>query len=412
MSTATASRASGGRCRRSSLRVFWFVLFTVGGWMMAQLAHSSDFGAQVKFITSYSLFSAFWLAWILATVSQFAINDGNYYESVNAGQNLIGAWRHWHRWLTCLAVAGGGVIAAWLVNFHFINGWFKVAGFLAVSVPCATVIMAVDHFLLPRLFRISRPLTKVPAWSEAGAVNVPAVVALLGAVAFGVTGTANWPNGWIYASEPNGWGPVPVEAWAALRHPLCRRRRGRPYRRAEPEGCLGFARFVRDEEIADGSGRGHRHVERYLAQHGRHVLKRPRRCRRGRVPPRGYRRVRRSDRARRRRGRAGWRGDRRLRRFAVVPGMVNAHNHSNENWFRGTFDNLPLEPWMLFSYPALAAPVQSAREIYVRTLLGAHRDGSLGGDERRRLPLRECRVHRRIARGGRPGLPRSRVCAR
>ena len=50
--------------------------------------------------------------------------------------------------------------------------------------------------------------------------------------------------------------------------------------------------------------------------------------------------------------------------------MVNAHNHSNENWFRGMWDNLPLEPWMLFSYPVLAAPPQSAREIYVRTLLG------------------------------------------
>jgi cytosine/adenosine deaminase-related metal-dependent hydrolase len=57
-------------------------------------------------------------------------------------------------------------------------------------------------------------------------------------------------------------------------------------------------------------------------------------------------------------------------RFAVVPGMVNAHNHSNENWFRGRFDNLPLEPWMLFSYPVFANPVQSDREIYVRTLLG------------------------------------------
>ena len=57
-------------------------------------------------------------------------------------------------------------------------------------------------------------------------------------------------------------------------------------------------------------------------------------------------------------------------RFAVVPGMVNAHCHSNENWFRGMWDSLPLEPWMLFSYPALAAPPQSAREIYLRTLLG------------------------------------------
>lgn len=57
-------------------------------------------------------------------------------------------------------------------------------------------------------------------------------------------------------------------------------------------------------------------------------------------------------------------------RFAIVPGMVNAHCHSNENWFRGRWDNLPLEPWMLFSYPAIAGPVQSPRETYLRTLIG------------------------------------------
>ncbi|HEV2590918.1 MAG TPA: amidohydrolase family protein [Gaiellaceae bacterium] len=56
--------------------------------------------------------------------------------------------------------------------------------------------------------------------------------------------------------------------------------------------------------------------------------------------------------------------------YAVVPGMINAHAHSNENWFPGLWDNLPLEPWMLFSYPVLAAPAQTADEIYVRTLLG------------------------------------------
>ena len=54
-----------------------------------------------------------------------------------------------------------------------------------------------------------------------------------------------------------------------------------------------------------------------------------------------------------------------------MPGLVNAHCHSNENWFRGMWDNLPLEPWMLFSYPALAAPSQTPDEIYLRTVLGA-----------------------------------------
>lgn len=54
----------------------------------------------------------------------------------------------------------------------------------------------------------------------------------------------------------------------------------------------------------------------------------------------------------------------------IVPGLINTHCHSNENFFKGCFDNMPLEIWMLFSYPVLSAPVQSAREMYVRTMLG------------------------------------------
>ncbi len=191
----------------------WFLLFTIAGWMMDELANAKDEAGIFRYTVHYSLFGGFWLAFIIATISQFAINDGNYYESVNAGQNLVGGWKYWRRPFTCLIVAGGGVLAADLVNFHFINGWFKVATFLAITVPCATVIMAVDHFLLPRLFRISRPLTRVPAWEETGLINLPAVIALLAAVAFGVTGTANWPHGWIYATPQNSWGPVPLESW-------------------------------------------------------------------------------------------------------------------------------------------------------------------------------------------------------
>ncbi len=54
----------------------------------------------------------------------------------------------------------------------------------------------------------------------------------------------------------------------------------------------------------------------------------------------------------------------------VAPGLINTHCHSNENFFKGCFDNLPLELWLLFSYPLLATPRQTPREIYVRTMLG------------------------------------------
>src|SRR5918911_1213355 len=150
---------------------------------------------------------------IIATISQFAINDGNYYESVNAGQNLLGGWRQWRRLYTCVAVAGGGALAAWIVNYKAVNGWFDVATFLAITVPCATVIMTVDHFVLPGRFRISRPLLQVPSWQEAGRINIPAVISLLVAVAYGAIASAILPGNLGYDSARN-WGPVPLECWA------------------------------------------------------------------------------------------------------------------------------------------------------------------------------------------------------
>jgi purine-cytosine permease-like protein len=188
----------------------WFVLFTMGGWMMARLAGDGD---PYNFSVHYSLFGVFALAWIIATISQFAINDGNYYESVNAGQNLLGGWSMWRRWYTCILVAAGGALAGYLVNYKFINGWFDVATFLAITVPCATVIMVVDHFLLPRLYRISRPLLSVPSWQDAGVFNVPAVVSLLAAVLYGAIASSILPGGLDVYDSPRNWGPIPVECW-------------------------------------------------------------------------------------------------------------------------------------------------------------------------------------------------------
>ncbi|MCV7180414.1 amidohydrolase [Mycolicibacterium murale] len=55
----------------------------------------------------------------------------------------------------------------------------------------------------------------------------------------------------------------------------------------------------------------------------------------------------------------------------VIPGLANCHTHSNENWFRGKFDNLPLEPWMIYAYPTAFGPAPTPRDVYLRTLIGA-----------------------------------------
>ncbi len=56
----------------------------------------------------------------------------------------------------------------------------------------------------------------------------------------------------------------------------------------------------------------------------------------------------------------------------ITPGFVNAHLHSDENMFKGLYDNLPLELWMLYSYPP--SPEYGdfpERLVYLRTLAGA-----------------------------------------
>ena len=73
---------------------------------------------------------------------------------------------------------------------------------------CATVVMCVDQFLLPR-FGIRRAVEPIPAWREAGPGNWPGIAAIVLAVLFGAWGLGLFPG---QASRPP-LGLVPVEAW-------------------------------------------------------------------------------------------------------------------------------------------------------------------------------------------------------
>lgn len=58
-------------------------------------------------------------------------------------------------------------------------------------------------------------------------------------------------------------------------------------------------------------------------------------------------------------------------RLVAVPGYVNAHVHSWEGFFKGRYDNLPLELWMLRSYPPVGLEPMPIELIRLRTLLVA-----------------------------------------
>jgi 5-methylthioadenosine/S-adenosylhomocysteine deaminase len=53
----------------------------------------------------------------------------------------------------------------------------------------------------------------------------------------------------------------------------------------------------------------------------------------------------------------------------VIPGLINAHTHSNESFSQGFWDALPLELWLLYKYPPFALKPLPERTHYLRTLL-------------------------------------------
>ena len=151
------------------------------------------------------------LAFLLATATQIAVNDANYYESLNAGQNIFGGWAKWRRIYTCAFIAALGGFMAWWVPQNSAN-FFRVTTWLAITVPTASVIMYVDQLLLPKLLAgYKRPTKVVPSWNQTARGNWVGVVVLVVAVAFGAYGSGVAPG---QAGSPlAGWGIVPVEAW-------------------------------------------------------------------------------------------------------------------------------------------------------------------------------------------------------
>jgi hypothetical protein len=186
------------------------VLFVAGGWMMASLSGAGqyDFGPAYRYTVDFSLFGALWLGALVATALVVAINDGNYYEMINGGQNIVGQVPGWRRWVTCLLMAGIAALFTWWFP-HLENGFFTVAGWSSIALPCTTVVMCVDRFLLPRFLGVTREVEPIPSWREAGLANWPGIVAVLAALLFGAWGLGLLPG---QESTPS-LGLVPVEAW-------------------------------------------------------------------------------------------------------------------------------------------------------------------------------------------------------
>lgn len=185
-------------------------LFPIMGYMIATLANQPNFAPSIKYFASFTLFGVGALMMIVLLVNQWAVQDGNLYIAINGAQNLLSRIPRWRRQYT---VIGLGLAAAGLTFIlpSLTKTFNIVTGIGAVTVPVASTIMAMDVFVVPRLFGLRRPLQRVATWSELAFANWPGIVALLAGTAVGaftgglVPGTSGFGKTYIGFPALQAW---------------------------------------------------------------------------------------------------------------------------------------------------------------------------------------------------------------
>jgi purine-cytosine permease-like protein len=185
-------------------------LFPIMGYMIATLSDQPNFAPAIKYFASFTLFGLSGLMMVVLLVNQWAVQDGNLYIAINGAQNLLSRIPRWRRQYT---VVGLGLVAAGLTYIlpSLTKTFNIVTGIGAVTVPVASTIMAMDVFVVPRLFGLRRPLHRVATWGELAFANWPAIVALLAGTAVGaftgglVPGTAGFGKTYIGFPALQAW---------------------------------------------------------------------------------------------------------------------------------------------------------------------------------------------------------------
>jgi purine-cytosine permease-like protein len=153
-------------------------IFPIMGYYVAALASNPDQSSAIAYFVDFSAFGLAPLLLIVLVVNQWAIQDGNLYIAINGAQNILSRISGFRRQYTVIGL--GALAAAMTFILPNLQQTFTiVTGIGATTVPVASTIMAVDLFLVPRLFGLRRPMRRIPSWRELAVANWPAVVALV-----------------------------------------------------------------------------------------------------------------------------------------------------------------------------------------------------------------------------------------
>lgn len=172
------------------------VLFPITGWMLAKLSGVSDFASATRFMNEYSFGGFSLAAAAVLAISYVAVNDSGLYGAINAAENLHEIPRKWC--VAGLALAGG---ISTILLFGYKQNFEAVAALSCIFLPCSTVIMIAEVFIVSLWTKEKEDFSAVPAFATLPSVRWPALISLtagciLGTVCSGfIPGTERWQIG-------------------------------------------------------------------------------------------------------------------------------------------------------------------------------------------------------------------------
>lgn len=150
------------------------IIFPITGFMLGHMTGITDYATASDFMTRYAFGGISALSALVLIVTYCALNDANLYAAINGIANL----RHFQRKrLALVLTAIGAVLAAVLSKYS--NSLEAVGSLSSIVLPCATVVMMAEWYILDRIRGVRTDFTKVPDFAALPAVQWSSVIALL-----------------------------------------------------------------------------------------------------------------------------------------------------------------------------------------------------------------------------------------
>lgn len=201
------------------------VVFPITGWILAQMTHITEFAKATSFMNQYSFGGLAPVAALVLFVTYFALADSCLYGSINGVENLYETSR---RKLVATLTIVGAFLAAWLSGYP--RAFQDVASLSSIVLPCATVILLAEAYLVPRFSKHAINLHRVYEFKELPQINLSAVMAFIAGSVVGISTV-----GMIPMLEFLHFGIAGLQAWltsfslyALLRYFECRKQARKP----------------------------------------------------------------------------------------------------------------------------------------------------------------------------------------